>query len=89
MEISMKDVINSYRQQLSDALHQTTLKELHIQNLEKTLDEKLEKIIELQTELDFYRIAEHERQHPLDEEPDDWTEDTVDRLEDYNGDSGN
>lgn len=71
----MQDVINSYRQQLSDVIHRLTLKELHITKLEKTLDEKRQKIMDLQMKLDFYEIANEN----LANEPDDWEEPDGDR----------
>lgn len=77
MEIPMQDVINSYRQQLSDVIHRLTLKELHITKLEKTLDEKRQKIVDLQMKLDFYEIAAN--QENLADEPDDWEEPDGDR----------
>jgi hypothetical protein len=70
MEIPMGDIINSYRQKLSDIIHTLTLKELHITQLEKKLTEKQEKIMDLQMKLDFYRITASGEN--LAEEPDDW-----------------
>jgi hypothetical protein len=68
MEIPMQEVINSYRQQLSDVLHTLTLRNLHIKQLEKTLDTKREKITDLQMKLDFYEIAEEQRKNPQPDE---------------------
>lgn len=72
MEIPMQEVINSYRQQLSDVLHTLTLRNLHIKQLEKTLDTKREKITDLQMKLDFYELANEN----LNDEPDAWEEPT-------------
>lgn len=80
MEIPMQDIINSYRQQLSDVVHRLTLKDLHIKHLEKTLEGKRQKIVDLQMKLDFYEIAEEQRKNPQVDE-DEW-KDT------YDGDSG-
>lgn len=73
MEIPMQDLINSYRQKLSDVIHQLTLKELHIKSLEDTLNQKREKITDLQMKLDFYEIAEEQRRNPQAEEKE-WEE---------------
>lgn len=64
MEIPMQDVINSYRQQLSDMLHSLTLKNLHIKALDKQIEEKNETITDLRMKLDFYEIAEEQRKNP-------------------------
>lgn len=64
MEIPMQDVINSYRQQLSDTLHSLTLKNLHIKALDKQIEEKNETITDLRMKLDFYEIAEEQRKNP-------------------------
>lgn len=78
MEIPMSDVINSYRQQLSDAVHQLTLRDLHIKNLEKSLDKKRETITDLQMKLDFYELAKEN----VNDYPEEWEE------PDGNDDSG-
>jgi hypothetical protein len=70
MEIPMKDVINSYRQQLSDVVHTLTLRDLHIKNLEKTLEEKCKEIEKLQMEIDFRDLANEN----LNDHPDEWEE---------------
>jgi hypothetical protein len=75
MEIPMADVINSYRQKLSDVIHQLTMKELHIGELEKKLTEKRQKIVDLQMKVDFYEIAEEQRKQPQDNDPE-WEEPT-------------
>lgn len=54
MEIPMKEIINSYRQQLSDAVHKTTLQDVHITLLKKALQEKDEKIKDLETVIKEY-----------------------------------
>jgi len=68
MEIPMQDVINSYRQQLSDAVHTLTLRDLHIKHLDKILEEKRKEIEKLQMELDFHNLANEN----LNDYPDEW-----------------
>ena len=57
MEIPMGDIINSYRQQLSDVIHTLTLRNLHITALEKKLDDKREQIADLKMQLGYYELA--------------------------------
>jgi hypothetical protein len=73
MEIPITAVVASYREKLSDVIHQLTLKELHIKELESILAKKRETITDLQTKLDIYEIAEQERNNPT---PDDEWENT-------------
>lgn len=68
MEIPMSAVVDSYRQKLSDVIHQLTLRELHIKELEKTNEEKSKKIQELQMEIDFFNLANEN----LNDHPDEW-----------------
>lgn len=48
MDIPMKEIIASYRQQLSDILHRATLQGVHITHLEQEIAEKDKKIQELE-----------------------------------------
>ena len=73
MQIPMTDIVNNYRQKLSDALHQNILKELHIKSLEETINIKNETIMDLRMKVDFYEIAASGEN--LNEEP----EETEDR----------
>lgn len=62
MEIPMQDIVNSYRQQLSDSIHKNTIQELHITRLKKELAKNTIRIQELQAVVDQYeptRIEEH------------------------------
>lgn len=68
MEIPMSAVVDSYRQKLSDVIHQLTLKELHVKELEKIIEEKRKKIEDLQLEVDLHNLANED----LSNEPDDW-----------------
>lgn len=77
MEIPMQEVINSYRQQLSDKIHSLTLKDLHIAKLEKKIEDKNNALNDLQMKLDFYEITASGEN--LANEPDDWTDDDGDR----------
>lgn len=70
MEIPMQDVINKYRQELSDAVHERILRDLHINELDKLLKAEQETNSKLQLELDFYKLAGED----LSDEPDDWME---------------
>lgn len=70
MEIPMAQVIESYRGQLSEALHQVTLQSLHIKTLEELVTETKQKNDKLQKTVDMYAIAENGED--LNDEPDDW-----------------
>lgn len=70
MEIQMQQVIDSYRQKLSDVIHTLTLKELQLEAVEKTLKQEREKNAQLQTEVDCYRITASREN--LADELDDW-----------------
>jgi len=78
MEIPMSAVVDSYRQKLSDVIHQLTLKELHVEELKRILEEKSKKIEDLQMEIDIRNLADED----LSNEPDDWG------LEDGDDNSG-
>lgn len=54
MEIPMKDIIDSYRQQLSDALHKATLQGVHITHLEQALAQRDGKIKDLESIVKVY-----------------------------------
>lgn len=54
MEIPMKEIIDSYRQQLSDILHKATLQGVHITRLEQALTERDEKIKDLESIVKVY-----------------------------------
>lgn len=54
MEIPMTDIINSYRQQLSDAVHRITLQQIHIDKMKAESKEKDAKIRDLQALVDTY-----------------------------------
>ncbi len=71
MEIPMQDVINSYRQQLSDVHHTLTLRDLHIKYLEKNLKEAEDKIETLRMENDGFRLANEDLS---EDEEEDWTD---------------
>jgi FtsZ-binding cell division protein ZapB len=73
MEIPMAAVIDSYRQQLSDAVHQITILKLHIKTLGEEADKAKKTIDDLQATVDMYRISQSGED--LSEEPDDWGED--------------
>jgi hypothetical protein len=64
MEIPMGDIINSYRQQLSDVIHTLTLRNLHITALEKKLDDKREQIADLKMQLGYYELAGDQQDNP-------------------------
>lgn len=54
MEIPMTDIINSYRQQLSDAVHRVTLQQIHLEKLKEEVKEKDTRINDLQAIVDVY-----------------------------------
>lgn len=73
MEIPMTDIINSYRQQLSDAVHRATLQQVHLEKLKEELETKKTEINDLQMVVDMCRISHVEREN-LADEPDEWQE---------------
>lgn len=74
MEIPMAAVIDSYRQQLSDAVHQITLLKLHMNSLGEEADKAKKTIDDLQATVAMYQISQSGED--LNENPDDdWDED--------------
>lgn len=72
MEIPMAKVIESYRHQLSEALHQITLQTIHVKTLEELVTETKQKNDKLQQVIDMYEITNSGEN--LSDEPDDWTD---------------
>lgn len=57
MEIPMTDIINSYRQQLSDAVHRITLQQIHIDKMKTEIKEKETTISDLQKLVKTYETS--------------------------------
>lgn len=76
MEIPLGDIVNSYRQRLSDAVHQIVVLELHIAELNKQAQERTDAVNDLTIQLNTARSTTN-------------SETTIDEPESWIVDNGN